>query len=198
MAVSNKAINFIQSSLERGRPIPGQSLTNSPDQPYRWEQPPEFTNPREAMLGVFEALTVPETTGNILVSLIKGVGVIDVASITLYSGFLEGKWNPDLMVMLMEPTMYMIMALAEKAEIEYNLESGDNESSIESSSDKQIETIQKGITDLDSLRQEAAKRVSPMSVPQEIREIIEQEELPPSLLEKVAKETGKSLLSKEA
>ena len=32
----------------------------------------------------------------------------------------------------------------------------------------------------------------------EIREIIEQEELPPSLLEKVEKETGKSLLSKEA
>ena len=198
MAVSNKAINFIQGSLERGRPIPGQSMTNSPDQPYRWEQPPEFTSPREAMLGVFEALTVPETTGNILVSLIKGVGVIDIASITLYSGFLEGKWNPDLMVMLMEPTMYMIMALAEKAEIEYNIESGDNESSIEVSSDKQIETIQKGITDLDSLRQEAAKRVSPMSVPQEIREIIEQEELPPSLLEKVEKETGKSLLSKEA
>ena len=85
MAVSNKAINFIQGSLERGRPIPGQSMTNSPDQPYRWEQPPEFTSPREAMLGVFEALTVPETTGNILVSLIKGVGVIDIASITLYS-----------------------------------------------------------------------------------------------------------------
>ena len=48
-----------------------------------------------------------------------------IASITLYSGFLEGKWNPDLMVMLMEPTMYMIMALAEKAEIPYQLEAGD-------------------------------------------------------------------------
>ena len=41
MAVSEKALNFIQGSLERGRPIPGQSLTNSPDQPYNWETPTE-------------------------------------------------------------------------------------------------------------------------------------------------------------
>ena len=34
MAVSEKAINFIQGGLERGKAIPGQSLTNSPDQPY--------------------------------------------------------------------------------------------------------------------------------------------------------------------
>ena len=111
MAVSEKAINFIQSGLERGQAIPGQSLTNSPDQPYNWEKPSEYSNPREAMLYVFESLTVPETTTNILLSLDNGVGVIDIASITLYSGFLEGKWNPDLMILLMEPTMYMIMAL---------------------------------------------------------------------------------------
>ena len=90
MAVSEKAINFIQGSLEKGRPIPGQSLTNAPDQPYNWEKPSEYTNPKEAMLYVFETLTVPETTTNLLLSLSNGVGVIDIASITLYSGFLEG------------------------------------------------------------------------------------------------------------
>jgi len=37
MAVSEKAINFIQGGLERGKAIPGQSLTNSPDQPYNWK-----------------------------------------------------------------------------------------------------------------------------------------------------------------
>ena len=31
------------------------------------------------------------------------------------------------MVLLMEPTMYMVMALAEKAGIDYNLEAGDEE-----------------------------------------------------------------------
>ena len=77
------------------------------------------------MLYVFETLTVPETTTNVLLSLSNGVGVMDIASIILYSGFLEGKWNPDLMTLLMEPTMYMVMALAEKANIDFDLEAGD-------------------------------------------------------------------------
>jgi len=197
MAVSEKAINFIQGSLERGRPIPGQSLTNSPDQPYRWEQPPEYASPKEAMLYVFENLTVPETTTNMLMSLNNGVGVIDIASITLYSGFLEGKWSPDTMMLLMEPTMYMIMALAEKAEIEYQLEAGDDEGPQEMDTANQINTITSGINQLDRLRKEAANRVSPQSVPQDVREVIEETTLSPSLLERVQQESQESLLSRE-
>ena len=98
MAVSEKAAQFMQGNMERGKALPGQSLTNSPEEPYGWEKAPEFTNSKEAMLYVFEALTVPETTTNILLSLSKGVGVIDIASITLYSGFTEGKWNPDCLL----------------------------------------------------------------------------------------------------
>ena len=198
MATSEKAINFIQGNLERGQAIPGQSLTNSPDQPYNWERPSEYTNPREAMLYVFETLTVPETTTNVLLSLSNGVGVIDIASITLYAGFLEGKWNPDLMMLLMEPTMYMIMALAEKADIDFDLEAGDRENPIEMSAESQLETITSGVSELDKMRQIASSRVSPQSVPQEVRTMIEETELSPSLLEKVEKETqSKSLLGRE-
>lgn len=197
MAVSEKAINFIQGSLDRGRSIPGQSLTNDPEQPYNWERPPEFTNPRETMLYVFESLTVPETTANILLALRNGTGVIDLASITLYSGFLEGKWNPDLMMLLMEPTMYMIMALAEKAEIDFVLESGDDETS-ELNPEEQVTRLKNSVTSLEKLKSEAASRVSPMSVPADVREVIEAQELAPSLLERVEQESNKSLLSKEA
>jgi len=198
MAVSDKAINFIQGSLERGRPIPGQSLTNSPDQPYRWEQPPEFTSPKEAMLHVFEVLTVPEAVSNIIYSLSEGVGVVDLASITLYSGFIEGKWNPDLMVMLMEPTMYMIMALAEKADIEYDLESGDRSAIKKMSSDDEINKIKQGLNELDKLKQQTVSKVNAQVLPKEIREMVEETELPPSLLERVKKEPEESLLNKEA
>mgnify|MGYP005995850973 FL=1 len=198
MAVSEKAINFIQGGLERGKAIPGQSLTNSPEQPYNWERPAEYTNPREAMLYVFETLTVPDTTANVLLSISNGVGVVDIASITLYSGFLEGKWSPDLMLLLMEPTMYMIMALAEKADIPYSLEAGDDEAPVEMSPEKQLETIESGISELDKMRQVAAQRVSPMSVPKEVREVIEETELSPSLLQRVEEETqSKSLLGRE-
>ena len=198
MAMTEKAAQFVQGNMERGRPIPGQSLTNDPSQPYNWEKAPEFTNAKEAMLYVFENLTVPETTANILLSLSKGIGVIDIASITLYTGFTEGKWNPDMMMLLMEPTMYMIMALAEKADIPYSLEVGDDETPVEMSGDKAVETLQSGISELDKMRQVAASRVNPQSVPQEVRDVIEETELSPSLLEKVQEEIQpKSLLGRE-
>ena len=198
MAVSEKAMAFMEGNMERGRSIPGQSLTNDPKQPYNWEKSPEFTNSKEAMLYVFESLTVPETTSNILLSLSRGVGVVDIASITLYTGFTEGKWNPDLMTLLMEPVMYMVMALGEKAELDFVMNSGDDDIREEEIlGDKAVEEIEKGIGSLEEIRKQASQRVSPQSVPTEVREIIEEKILEPSLLEKVKQEKSNSLLAKE-
>jgi hypothetical protein len=197
MAMTEKAAQFVQGNMERGRPIPGQSLTNDPSQPYNWEKAPEFTNSKEAMLYVFENLTVPETTANILLSLSKGIGVIDIASITLYTGFTEGKWNPDLMMLLMEPTMYMVMALAEKAELDFVMDSAEEVGEEEILGDKAIQQIEEGIGSLDAMRKQAAQRVSPQSVPQEVREVIEETKIEPSILEKVEKVKSNSLLARE-
>ena len=196
MAISNNAIDFLQQSLDTGRPIPGQSLTNSPEEPYNWEKPAEFSNPKEAMLYTFGILTEPETTANILINVTKGVSVIDIASIVLYTGFLEGKWNPDLMILLMEPTMYMVMALCEKAEIPYKLDSADDEDVEEIMGDKAVEKIEQEIGALDQIRRKAVQQVSPQSVPTDVREVIEQTEIQPSLLEKVEEVKSNSLLSK--
>ena len=197
MAISEKAIKFISDSFETGKAVPGQSLTNSPEDAYNWEKPSEFTNPKETMFYIFETLTVPETTTNILLSLSNGVGVIDIASSILYTGFLEGKWNPDLMTLMVEPTMYMLMALAEKAEIDYVLDSGDDEEPTEMSPEKQLETLQGGINELDNIRKQAVNRVNPQSVPTEVREVIEETEIPQSLLDKVEQEKNSSLLARE-
>jgi hypothetical protein len=196
MAISNNAIDFLQQSLDTGRPIPGQSLTNSPEEPYNWEKPAEFSNPKEAMLYTFGLLTEPETTANILINVTKGVSIIDIASIVLYQGFLEGKWNPDLMILLMEPTMYMVMALCEKAEIPYKLDSADDEDVEEIMGDKAVEKIEQEIGALDQVRRKAVQQVSPQSVPADVREVIEQTEIQPSLLEKVEEVKSNSLLSK--
>lgn len=196
MAISNNAIDFLQQSLDTGRPIPGQSLTNSPEEPYNWEKPAEFSNPKEAMLYTFGLLTEPETTANILINVTKGVSIIDIASIVLYQGFLEGKWNPDLMILLMEPTMYMVMALCEKAEIPYKLDSADDEDVEEIMGDKAVEKIEQEIGALDQVRRKAVQQVSPQSVPADVKEVIEQTEIQPSLLEKVEQEKNTSLLSK--
>ena len=196
MTISNNSIDFLQQSLDTGRPIPGQSLTNSPEEPYNWEKPAEFSNPKEAMLYTFEILTEPETTANILLSISKGISVIDIASIILYQGFTEGKWNPDLMTLLMEPTMYMIMALAEKAEIKYKLDSADDDDVEEILGDKAVAAVEKEVNNLDAIRRKAVQRVSPQSVPEDVREVIEQTKIQPSLLEQVKQEQNNSLLSK--
>jgi|TARA_R100001082_G_scaffold82328_2_gene49183 hypothetical protein len=196
MAITKEATDFMQQSLDVGRPIPGQSLTNSPEQPYNWEKPAEYTNPKEAMLYTFEILTEPETTANILLSISKGISVIDIASIILYQGFTEGKWNPDLMTLLMEPTMYMIMALAEKAEIKYKLDSADDDDVEEILGDKAVAAVEKEVNNLDAIRRKAVQRVSPQSVPEDVREVIEQTKIQPSLLEQVKQEQNNSLLSK--
>ncbi len=198
MAVSEKAIEFLGNSLATGKAIPGQSLTNSPEQPYKWEKPSEFTNSKEASLYIFETITVPETTTNLLLSVINGVGVIDLASIILYSGFLEGKWNPDLMALLMEPTMYMIMALAEKADIDYEVEAGNKEKPKEMSGDKSVKILQSGINELDKIKNRAINKINQQSIPQEVRDIIKEKELSPDLLKQVEGKTQpKSLLGKE-
>ena len=197
MAVSEKAIEFLGNSLATGKAIPGQSLTNSPDNKYKWESPPEFTNVKGASMYVLETLTVPDTVSNLLNSVANGVGIIDLASIVLYSGFLEGKWNPDTMTLLMEPTMYMIMALSEKAEIEYVIESGDDERPKEMSPSKQLSNINQGINEFDKLRNQSTQKVSAQVIPQDIQQMIEETELPSSLLDQVKSNTTPSLLNKE-
>ncbi len=195
MAISEKAVEFLGNSLATGKSVPGQSLTNDPKQPYKWEQPPEFVNTKEASLYVFSVLTTPETVPNLLESVSNGVGIVDLASIVLYSGFLEGKWNPDLMTLLMEPTMYMIMALAEKANIKYVVDTGDDDKEPEITGDQQEKTFKRGLTALEEIKNQTVNRINPQTIPVEVRQQIEQIELPKGLLEK--QEQPDSLLSKE-
>jgi len=196
MQISENATNFLERNMTAGRAIPGQSLTNSPETPHRWEQPPEFSEPHKAMLQIFETITERESLSNILLSLAKKVSVIDLSSIILYSGFIEGKWNPDLMTLLMEPTMYMIMYLGDKANLDYSMDSRRENNVDEASGEEQLKRI---TSSLDELKQVAADRVSPMSVTPEIKEELEAVELPTSLLDRVETEpTNDSLLSREA
>lgn len=197
MATSETAINFLQRNMDVGRPIPGQSLANDPKNPYPWEQPPEFTDPQRAMLQIFETLTEKDTLSNTLLSLVKGVSVIDISSIVLYTGFLEGKWNPDLMTLLMEPTMYMVMYLGDQAGINYDMDSKKETNKDEPEGQQQVESLTKS---LDELKQIAADKVSPMSVSDEITKNLEAIKIPQSLLSRVEEEqenSNMSLLSRE-
>ena len=115
---NQEGVNAIATA---GKPIPGQSLANNPDEPRPFEQPPEFTDFREALNYLAEELLEPEIYEGLVTGIGQGVPITDVTLQLLQAGFQEGKWNPDMFMMLIEPTMYLLLALAEKAGIEPRL-----------------------------------------------------------------------------
>jgi hypothetical protein len=110
-----------------GRPIPGQSLTSNPDEPRPFEGPPDFVNFKEALDYITAELLLEENYMPMVAAIADGVPITDLAMQIGYVGFREGKFNPDLMMMLMEPLMYLLMALAEKAGVEYRIDDEDDD-----------------------------------------------------------------------
>ena len=94
-------------------PIPGQSLTNSPDAQQPWEQPPKMTSIKEATERMFLEILKKENLEALLMLMNNGMSIGKITEMLLFIGFTKGEFNPDLMMLLAEPTMYMILAVAE-------------------------------------------------------------------------------------
>jgi hypothetical protein len=115
-------------------PIPGESLTASPENAKAWERPPEYTDQDEAMMAVYMVLTEQATLRGLIEIISDGVALDEIAQVILYKGYTEGKYTPDMMLMLAEPTIYLLIAIADYAEIKdyvlYNEEDGDPDTEI--------------------------------------------------------------------
>tara|TARA_R100000008_G_scaffold60712_1_gene38156 strand:+ start:3572 stop:4165 length:594 start_codon:yes stop_codon:yes gene_type:complete len=166
-------------------PIPGESFTADPDNPKPHMLPPEHTSVKTAIPDLFVFLTQEENFINIVLSLDNKIPVADLATVILFTGFTEGKWNPDLMLLLLEPTMFMIMALAEKAEMgdNYVLYRGEEKDDVDP--EEELKSLNK----LSSLQNFKVQKISQDSVPTEIREKLENLEVPSSLLNRTQEET---------
>jgi hypothetical protein len=108
-------------------PIPGQSLTNSPENNYSWEKPPEMVDLNVARQKIFLNLLEPKNLEEVQKLMINEVPVDAIAQTVLVEGFRQGKFNPDLALQLLEPTMYMLLAIAEKSGIEPTLDAAGEE-----------------------------------------------------------------------
>ena len=117
----------VDNMASMDRPMPGSSLTNDPDQPFPFEKAPEYTNVREASEYIFETLIEEETYIPLMGAIAEGYPLMDVTKALLFKGFSEGKWNPDLLMLLAEPLAYMLMALAERADIDFVIYRGEEE-----------------------------------------------------------------------
>jgi len=108
-------------------PIPGQSLTNSPDKPHAFERPPEFTSIDDLMLYFADILLEADTYTEMMKLLARGQTVDTLAQMILYTNFTEGKLTPDLMMLAYEPLVLFIMAMAERVNIDYEFDDDDVE-----------------------------------------------------------------------
>jgi hypothetical protein len=118
---------YVRVTTQLGRPIPGQSLTADPDNPAPYEKPPRFTSVHEASEFIFEKLIDEETYMPMMQMMADDMPIMDITQTVLFQGFTEGQWSPDLMLMLVEPVAYMLLALAERAQIDPVIYRGEDE-----------------------------------------------------------------------
>jgi len=179
-------------------PVPGQSLTNNPDEPYPWEKPPVHTKLNEALYSLFDMLTEEEMYIDVVSAIGQGMPIVNLTEVILTDGFQKGAWNPDLMVQLIEPTMYMLMSMAEKAGVKYKIDDEDDPDMEEATPEEELEMF-KGLTKIAEDRIRGNKKPAQEVLPREIAQQIEKIEVPESLLSKptesIATETNNSLLA---
>ena len=162
----------VDAFAQAGRPIPGQSLTSNPDEPRPFERPPDFTNFKEALDYTAAELLLEENYTPMVLAMADGIPVTDLAMQIGYVGFREGKWNPDLMMMLMEPLMYLLMALAEKAGVEYRIDDEDDDEDEDSILEDRVKNIS------ETLKAKERGKMPEGALPSDIVEKIETLEMP--------------------
>ena len=183
------------------RPIAGQALTNSPENPYDWEKPPKYTTVPEASMAIFVEMTKEETFMPLIEALSSGFPVVDMANLILYRGFQKGQFSPDLMLLLIEPVIYMILALAEKVGIGDVVGYDGEEDDDEGDPEEQVKTL----NELKQALKLGSSNITEESIKDvpELKKEIEEFEVPENIESLLQKQTpidqtdNMSLLAKE-
>ena len=105
--------------MQLRRPVPGESLTNDPEKPWPWAQAPQFTEQNDVLEYYFDLFTSEDVYERILDLMEDEVAIMDIVQIFLTKGFQEGLFNPDMMLIIAEPLAYMLISLAERADIDF-------------------------------------------------------------------------------
>jgi len=173
---STPQFRAVASQMKRS--IPGEGMSNDPENPYSFEQAPEFSVHREALEYLFVTITDEEKYTDILIAIEQGVPIMELTQVILFKGFTEGKWNPDLMMLLAEPLAFMLMALAERQGIDYVITRDDAEEDAESERKLSTTGLEKRLKE----KQKAALQGKTNTLPTEIIERIEEVPVVESLL----------------
>jgi|TARA_Y100000033_G_C2755309_1_gene116077 hypothetical protein len=198
MAQASKYENYSVEDLEKlatmNRPIAGQSLTNSPEQQYPWERPTKYNSVQPAIEAIFVELTEDQTYMAVMELVANDLPIGDIAQIILYDGFTKGMWNPDLLLLLIEPVMYMVLALAEQAGFP-NPTLYRGEENEPSSMQEQSEGLEGAIQEV---KEKVVPKLSKGVVPKDIKERVESFEPPAEVSSLLAKPKEQEEMPRES
>ena len=99
-------------------PIPGASLTHElgsqPD-----ERPPVFVEPEDAYQYVVESIASEEAFERVVLSAKLGIPVELTVRSIVYAGWAQGFFTLDVMYLIYGPVFELVMAMLDKAGVEY-------------------------------------------------------------------------------
>lgn len=155
---------YREKAGQLARPIPGESLTNDPENPMPFERPPEYTDLTTALEYYFATFTEEGTYDRLLEIIAGGTPIMEVVQLVLYQGFQEGLFNPDLMMMLAEPLAYMLAAFCEQENIEFVIQADDEEDMQEEEEEQSLPMMKQALGQI--------KEPTPDVVPEQVQSLL--------------------------
>ena len=152
------------------RPTPGQGMTAAPGSRV-WEQPSQFSNPKEAVAFVIGKIDSNEQGKDEMLNLMAaGSPIEDFVNTISLSVFSEGKWSPDVAELIKLPVTAYLIGLAMENGIEaqlYNKSADERDSTMQADLHKVMasnrpEEHRKMINDFETLEDESSNEIDEM------------------------------------
>ena len=111
-----QVVEFARNSGNQFDPIlagsapPGIGMTQDKGK-WQWEQPPLISDPNQAVDSVIEQFELAKE--NIIKLMVAGISIEEIVSTTVFNGFMEGKFNPDIAELIKPALSIYLMKLAD-------------------------------------------------------------------------------------
>ena len=119
-----QVVEFARNSGNQFDPIlagsapPGIGMTQDKGK-WQWEQPPLISDPDQAVDSVIEQFEL--TKENIIKLMVAGISIEEIVSTTVFNGFMEGKFNPDIAELIKPALSLYLMKLADDVDAPFKL-----------------------------------------------------------------------------
>ena len=110
---------------EFSAPPAGHSLTDDNSR-WPWGRPPQNTDPNKVLDKMIDAFQKPRSRGEMLKLLMVGVSIEVLVEGIIFTGFRDGKFTPDVGLLLKGPLAIMIADIAEQENVPYRMFENDN------------------------------------------------------------------------